>query len=92
MPDEMLICRSCKVAAEVVHRNGEIVRIGCSACGVLIESDIARHVYREQTRYFAIKKAQDALARGFRGSQSVSYRKATVRDPGGPFIIGKPNE
>ena len=35
--DEVLICRRCKVTAQIEHVDNQIVSITCPSCGVLVE-------------------------------------------------------
>ena len=89
--DGLLICRRCKVAAQGKLVDGQIDRITCPSCGVLVEGDSARKVYLDQARHYALKTAQDVLKRGLSKAGPIDYRPGNVKDPGGPFIIGKPN-
>ena len=89
--NEILICRQCKVEAHAEIVDGQVVRIACPSCGISVEGDSAREVHRSQAKYLLLKKAQDAFKRAFRKGGSVTHKPGQVRDPGGPFVIGKPN-
>ena len=89
--DEVLICRSCKIAAQAELVDGQIVSIACPSCGVLVEGDAAGEVYLQQARYRSIKMAQDVFSKGFSKDRSIEYQPGRVKDPGGPFTIGKPD-
>ena len=88
--DDVLICRRCKMAAQVEFANEEIVSIACPSCGTMVEGAVAREVYLNQARYLAVKEAQNSFKQAFRKTRSVRYKPSRINDPGGPFIIGKP--
>ena len=87
--DEMLICRSCKVAAQAELVDDQIISITCPSCGVLVEGDAAGEMYLQQARYHSIKMAQDVFKKGFSKDRSIEYKPGRINDPGGPFTIGK---
>ena len=93
--DEVLICRRCKVPAHTEIVENQIVSITCPSCGVVLKGDAARKVYIHCTQYSNFNKVQDVIRRsarkgGFR-SKSVRHTFTTLRKPGGPFMIGRPN-
>ncbi len=92
--NEPLICRRCKVSAQVTVVNGEIARIACPTCKVSLKDEAARKVYIDQSRYQMRKVAADLLSRQSSklGASGVTTRHTVnkPRDPGGPFVIGAP--
>ena len=88
--DEMLICRRCKVVAQVKFADGEMDSIACPSCEVLVEGDAAQKMYLDQARYFAMREAQNSFKRAFRTGRSVRYEPSRISDPSNPFIIGRP--
>ena len=89
--DEVLICRQCKVEAHAELVEGQVVRIACPSCGISVEGDAAREVHLNQAGPLAVNKAQDVFKRAFRKGGLFTYKPGQVRDPGGPFVIGKPD-
>ena len=92
--NEVCICRRCEVAAQINLVDGQISRVACPTCGVVLEGDAARKMYIEQAKYLSRKKLLDLSRRSARKNRSNSVRIRHVlnkaNDPGWPFLIGKP--
>ena len=88
---ESLICQSCKVSAHARYVDGDLTDIRCPSCGVFLSDDDAREVLRQQLRYVALKKARAVFAGGLRSNKTIKFSAPKTNDPGGPFIIGKPD-
>ena len=88
--DEVLICRRCKIAAQAEFVDGQMASIACPSCGLLVEGDAAHKMYLNQARYVAIQKTQNVFKGAFSKNRSVRYEPGRINDPGGPFIISKP--
>ena len=88
--DEVLICRRCKVTAHIEVVDGQVVRITCPSCGLLVEGDVAHEMHLNQARYLAIQKTQNVFRREFGKSRSFRYEPSHINEPGDPFIIGEP--
>ena len=88
--DEVLICRRCKVAAHAEFVDGQMASIACPSCGLLVEGDTAHEMYLNQARYLAMHEARNVFKGAFSKNRSVRYAPSRMNEPGGPFIIGKP--
>ena len=88
--DEVLICRSCKVAAHAKFVDGQMTSISCPSCGLLVEGDAAYEMYLKQARYLSIQKAQNAVKRAFSKNRAVRYEPSRINESRDPFIISKP--
>ena len=85
--DEMLICRSCKVAAHVKFVGRQMASIACPSCGLVVEGDAARKMYLDQARYFAVHEAQDVLRRTFSKGGAFKHQPSRINKPSGSTFL-----
>ena len=83
--DEVLICRSCKVAAQAKFVDGQMASIACPSCGLVVEGDAAHKMYLDQAHYFAVREAQNILSRTFSKGGAFKHQPSRINKPRGPI-------
>ena len=88
--NEVVKCRSCKVAAEHVVIDGERYT-QCPVCGKSMLFSDVQIMIGKQFSAFGAKKIQDSIRRnmpkGRKGGVTFRYNPTNIKDPGGAFFV-----
>ena len=88
--DDEVICRQCRLAAQIELVEDQVHSIACPSCGVSLEGDAAVQAISGLALHSFASEFQDGIERSVRGSKVVTVERSRIKSPGGPFVIGKP--